>query len=78
MKTKRTSASTRREPVRGPCEAFGAELDRLFASLAPAEEARAHFHNAIIEMMKGVRAVLDDRIRRASDPSAKGTSIPIE
>jgi hypothetical protein len=78
MKAKRTSASGREARPRGPCEAFGAELDRLVASLAPSEEARRHFQNAVIEVMKGLRTLIDDRIPRTSRESPKGTSIPIE
>ncbi|MBI4477067.1 MAG: hypothetical protein HY654_07825 [Acidobacteria bacterium] len=64
--------------VRGSCERIGAEIDNLLRSLAPSEEVQDHFRNARIEILKGLRSVIDDRIQHLSTESRKGTSVPIE
>ena len=78
MKAKRPSAQSGREGLAGPCETFGAELDRLLAPLAPSEEVRDHFRNASLEVLKGMRSLIDERIQRLSTKPRKGTSIAIE
>lgn len=62
----------------GPCARFGAELDTLLRALAPSEDVRQHFMNARIEMLKGLRGLIDERIQRLSTESQKGASVPIE
>lgn len=78
MKTTKTSAPSSREPSAGSCERFGAELDRLLAPLAPSEEVRDHFRKAGLEVLKGMRSLIDKRIQRLSTEPKKGTSITIE
>ncbi len=42
------------------------------------EEARRHFRNSRIEVLKGFRAILDARIERLSRTTAPGASIKVE
>jgi hypothetical protein len=77
MKTKKTSAAGSRGQSTGPCENFGAELDRLLATLAPSEDVRGHFRKAGLEVLKGMRSMIDERIQRLSTEPKKGTSIEI-
>lgn len=65
-------------PARGPCEALGAEIDKLLAAVAPSEDVRAHLRNAAVELLKAIRALIDERIERYSAEPRKGTSIPVE
>lgn len=62
----------------GPCARFGAELDTLLRSLAPSEDVRQHFTNARIEVLKGLRGLIDERIERLSTEPKRGTSVTIE
>lgn len=42
------------------------------------EEARRHFRNSRVEMLKGFRAILDARIAKLSETPAQGSSIKVE
>lgn len=75
---KSSAAAGGPESSRGSCERIGAELDNLLRTLAPSEDVRDHFRNARIEVLKGLRGLIDERIQRLSTESKKGTSVPIE
>jgi hypothetical protein len=62
----------------GPFARLGADLDSLLRSVIPSEEALDHFTNARIEVLKGVRALIDSRIDRLSAETKKGVSVAIE
>lgn len=66
------------EERRGSCERIGAEIDQLLRALAPSEEAQRHFRTARIEMLKGLRGLIDERIQHLSAEPKKGTTVPIE
>jgi len=60
-------------------------LGPLFACLVDQvtpKEAREHFHTARIEILKGIRSVIDARIDYLSRPSrtgqSTGTKVPVE
>ena len=57
---------------------LGAEFDNLFRSFVPPEEVCQHFTNARVELLKGVRAMIDARITHLSSEGRKGVSITIE
>ena len=42
------------------------------------EAGQGHFRNARVEFLKGLRAMLDDRIARLSREEAKGTHVTVE
>ncbi len=50
-----------------------AMLDRLWP-----EETQKHFRTARIEMLKGIRTLLDARIERLSQHAQKGTKVAVE
>ena len=79
MNEERQSAGTGDDgSMSGPCARFGAELDSLLRVLAPSDEVRQHFRNARIEVLKGLRSLLDERIHRLSSERQKGTSVTVE
>lgn len=60
------------------CMGAGPELYSMFKKLGP-DSARRHFRNARIEMLKGMRALIDRRIEDLAEPAeTKGTKVPIE
>jgi hypothetical protein len=62
----------------GPFARAGAEIDNLLGSLVPSEATLQHFTNARVEMLKGLRAIIDARIERLASESKKGVSVTIE
>lgn len=64
--------------VREYFDRVGTELGRLIAALTPSDEVRAHFRAARVEVLKGLRAVIDERIDRATQDRSKGKSVTIE
>ena len=42
------------------------------------EETQKHFRNARVEMLKGMRTLLDARIEHLSKQASKGTKITVE
>lgn len=65
-------------PVECFCLGVGPELFRLFKKFGP-EAAREHFRNARIEFLKGIRAIIDQRIEELSQRSqCKGTRVAVE
>ena len=60
------------------CMGTGPELFSLFRKLGP-DSARQHFRNARIELLKGFRALIDNRIEQLSRNSErKGTTVAVE
>jgi len=60
------------------CQGAGPILSDLFRRLGPPEEARTHFQTARLEILKGLRAVLDARIENVRKPAGKGQKIDLE
>ena len=59
------------------CEANDA-ISRVFHMMGGSEEVSGHFRQSRIEFLKGVRALLDQRIEHLGKHSAKGTRIVVE
>lgn len=61
------------------CMGAGPALTGLLGRLGPAK-AREHFRSARVEMLKGMRALLDARIERLSrsQTAGAGTTVPVE
>ncbi len=76
MSEQKTSGA--QDSVRGACERIGVELDRLLGAIAPSPEVRQHFHSARIEVLKGLRGLIDERIQHLSTEPKKGTTVPVE
>jgi hypothetical protein len=69
-----------RKSERGPClcEGAGPALSDLLRRIGPPEEARRHFQAARLEVLKGLRALIDARLERLSRPHRKGEKINVE
>jgi len=59
------------------CMGLGPALSHLLGSLGP-KEARDHFLAARIEVLKGIRALIDARLERLSGTAETGTRVPVE
>ena len=60
------------------CMGAGPEMFSLFKKLGP-DSAREHFRNARVEMLKGMRALIDKRIDDLSgSEEKKGTKVTVE
>ncbi len=65
-------------PGTGPCARLGAEIDNLLRTLVPSDQAVQHFTNARVEILKGVRAIIDARIEHLAAEERKGVSVRVE
>lgn len=60
------------------CDVAEPQIRAVMDHLWP-KGTREHFRNARIEMLKGVRSILDAKIEHLSKQStAKGTTVPVE
>jgi hypothetical protein len=59
------------------CEA-SERLGQIFKEFGPSEEVKGHFRQSGIEFLKGVRALLDERIDCMSRPERKGTRVTVD
>lgn len=68
------SRKTATRPTSGTClcEGAGPALSDLLRRLGPSEEVRRHFDAARIEVLKGLRALIDARLERLSKPGRRG------
>ena len=46
--------------------------------MGPSENVTQHFKAARLEVLKGLRAILDERIAGMAEPPKHGTKIPVE
>ncbi len=67
-------------PAGGPClcQGAGPVFTDLLRRLGPPEEARRHFEAARMEVLKGLRALLDARIEQRARRGRKGEKIEVE
>ncbi len=56
----------------------GPLLGHLLRSLGPSEAVSNHFKNARIEVLKGLRAILDEQIAHATPAPKTGTKFSVE
>jgi hypothetical protein len=59
------------------CSVAAPQIEALIDHVWP-ENTREHFRNARIEMLKGMRSMLDARIQRLSQHGQKGTKVTVE
>ena len=59
------------------CMGFGPELARMLQSWGT-DSARGHFRSARIEALRGLRALIDQRIETLSKRPRRGTTIEVE
>ena len=75
---KRTYTSTKQSAGDCLCQGLGPGLSDLLRHLGPPEQARQHFDTARIEILKGLRAIIDARIQQVSKRRDKGQKIQVE
>jgi hypothetical protein len=78
MSKKKPAASRQRTTADDAYARLAADICDLLRALAPPEEALVHFRTARVEVLKGVRAVIDSRIERLSAGRQKGTPVTID
>jgi hypothetical protein len=59
------------------CDFAAPQVKSFFDHVWP-QNTREHFRNARIEMLKGMRSMLDARIDHLSKHAARGTTVPVE
>ena len=69
------SAPVKQYPV---MDALCTEFKQLLSSLMPRPDVTEHFRNARIEVLKGLRKVIDNRIEHLSRCSQQGRKIEVE
>jgi hypothetical protein len=75
---KRTNKSNKQQAEGCLCQGLGPGLSDLLRRLGPPEQARQHFETARIEILKGLRALIDARIQQVSKRLDKGQKIQVE
>lgn len=81
MEQQQTAEETRppRQATACVCMGAGPMLSELLKRLGPDESVRQHFRNARIEVLKGLREMLDRRIAELSKPvQPKGAKVVVE
>jgi hypothetical protein len=69
------STETRQYPT---IDAACLQLKKFLQSLEPSPEVREHFRNAQLEVLKGLRQVLENRISDLSRTAETGRKIDVE
>ncbi len=59
------------------CDVAGPQIEAFLDHVWP-PNTREHFHNARIEMLKGMRSLLDARIEHLSKHDRKGSKVTVE
>jgi hypothetical protein len=59
------------------CSVAAPQIEAFIDHVWP-DNTREHFRNARIEMLKGMRSMLDARIERLSKHAQKGTKVTVE
>ena len=70
-----TEQTERQYPV---IDAIAQEIKSVLRSLEPAPDVSEHFRNARIEMLKGLRQMIDNRIESLSKAGETGRKITVE
>lgn len=60
------------------CQGLGPALTDFLRRVGPPDEARQHFESARVEVLKGLRSILDKRIEKVTGAKAKGEKIKVE
>ncbi len=73
---------TNRKPNSAPidvlCDSLRDGLNRVADFFTPPQSAVDHFRESRIEMLRGMRAILDHRIERLSRRGAQGTRVTVD
>jgi len=60
------------------CMGLGPMVTSALRQMGPPEAALGHFRSARIEFLKGIRAMIDERISQMQNTQQKGTKVTIE
>lgn len=60
------------------CLGAGPAFSDLVRRLGPSDPVRRHFDQARIEILKGLRTMIDERIQTLSQAHTKGTKVTVE
>jgi hypothetical protein len=60
------------------CAGVGPAVSDFLKRLGPPEEVQSHFRAARVEFLKGLRALIDQRIQDLSAQPAKGTKLNVD
>lgn len=60
------------------CLGAGPELSQLLTRFGPGEAAVGHFRTARVEMLKGIRAMIDRQIENIEKPASRGAKVTVE
>ncbi len=74
---KKTKQSETRAGASCLCQGAGPALSDFLRQFGPPEEARKHFDAARLEVLKGLRALIDARIEQVSKSRNKGEKIEV-
>lgn len=56
----------------------GPMVTEMMKKLCPTENVSQHFRAARIEVLKGLRAMIDEQIANLAEQPKQGTKIPVE
>ena len=62
----------------GSGPAVSGVMSQMLRQFGPSEPVRKHFSQARLEILKGLRAMLDQRIEDMQRPSSRGTKVTID
>ena len=60
------------------CEDLSAAISEIFRKFGPPQAAREHFTQARMEVLKGIRVIIDQRIQDLSHAQARGSKVTVE
>jgi hypothetical protein len=66
------------EQIDTVCNVIRKGLEKLSDALTPPEAAGKHFREARIEVLRGIRELIDHRIDRLSRSHSQGTRVTVE
>ncbi len=72
-----TEAPCTHEKVDCFCLGAGPKITAMLSKFGP-ESAMQHFRNARVEILKGMRELIDRRIQELSEDQPKGTKVNVE
>jgi hypothetical protein len=71
--------SEEKREERGACEELRDAMSHLARAFGISDTAQEHFRQSQVEMLKGIRTILDEQIAHASRAwHAKGTRVVVE
>lgn len=72
------SGQTYRAPIDLLCDSIREGLHHLADMVTPPQSARDHFRESRIEVLKGIRDIVDHRIDRLSRRQSQGSRVPVD